>query len=119
MMVCDFSNLKGKTFVDVVVSDDNEEVLFVVSDNEKYKLFHSQNCCESVTIESIVGDVKDLIGAEILIADEATSGNANEVYDADEMWTFYKLATVKGYVDIRWYGSSNGYYSIEVSFARV
>ena len=123
--LCEVTVLKGKT-LSSVSTDGNEEILFEIVDGDIYKMFHSQDCCESVYIESIVGDLEDLVGEEILIA-EANQNlfdilkNAGKEEDSDEShtWTFYKFATRKGYVDVRWYGSSNGYYSEEVNFVKV
>ena len=115
-----FENLKGKVLKEVTVED--HLIRFVTVDGDVYKLFHYQDCCESVYVESVVGDVEDLIGEPILVAEEATSNDNPEGFKADYQesftWTFYKLATRKGYVDIRWYGESNGYYSESVSFEK-
>jgi len=120
----EFSSLLGKTLVKIEVNNDKDHITFTDSDGQKYVMYHDQDCCETVYIESIVGDVNDLLGMPLLLAEEAESDESLsdavvEYRDDSETWTFYKLATVKGYVDIRWYGSSNGYYSESVTFHAV
>ena len=115
-------DLIGKTMISVENHDD-EEIVFTTTTGEVYKLYHDQDCCESVTVESIVGDLSDLVGEPILLAEEASSeenpeGITREYQDDSFTWTFYKFATRKGYVDIRWYGESNGYYSESVNFTQ-
>lgn len=101
----------GKVFSKVEQSGD--EIIFHLADGTGgYCMYHSQDCCESVYIESIAGDLSDLEDEPITFADESTSDDAEAECG---MWTFYKFATRKGWVDIRWYGSSNGYYSVGVS----
>ena len=117
----ELSELIGKTLVSVT-NKDNEEIVFVAADGSEYRLYHSQSCCESVTVEDIIGDLDDLVGAPIVMAEAVTShDNPEDVtkeYQDSFTWTFYKFATLKGYVTIRWYGESNGYYGEEVSFVR-
>ena len=114
-----FDDLTGKTLVSVTVNEAEDEIRFVTDEGRTYLMYHEQDCCESVQVESIVGDLQCLIGSPILMAEEATSGERQpgQVEPDSFTWTFYKLATIKGYVDIRWIGESNGYYSEDVSFA--
>lgn len=119
---CDFGTLVGLTLKEVDVT--NETITFLTTNNRKFVMDHSQSCCESVEVESVVGDWNDLIGRPILLAEQSTSdktpeGFTHEYEPESQTWTFYKLATIKGYVDIRWFGSSNGYYSESVDFCEV
>ena len=116
-----FEDLKGMTFASVVKveGDDGDKLVFTTDTGDVYEQYHSQDCCESVYIESIVGDLQDLVGSEILLAEETISeSDQNEDLYGSTTWSFYKLATIKGYVDIRWCGSSNGYYSETVSLVK-
>ena len=117
-----FENLRGKVLTKVTgLEKDSDVVTFEAEDGSVYEMYHEQDCCESVSIEDVCGDVDDLIGSEILLAEEVVSDEWPEGVEKSEWvdsftWTFYKLATRKGFVDIRWYGESNGYYSESVDF---
>ena len=117
----DFEELKGKVVTKVEGAEGNSHLNFYTNDGHKYSMYHEQNCCESVYVESIVGDLEDLVGEEILVAEESSgdtpADSKAEPYES-YTWTFYKLASRKGYVDIRWLGESNGYYSESVSFVK-
>lgn len=114
----EFKELLGKTLVEVTGVVDGDRMTFKTDEGKEYVLYHSQDCCESVSINDINGDLSDLIGSPITMADE--SSNSEEPrpseYSDSFTWTFYKLATIKGFVDIRWLGESNGFYSEGVYF---
>jgi hypothetical protein len=114
---CNVDVLKGKTLASLV--DEGNELVFKTTDGETYRMYHEQDCCESVVLEDVVGDLEDLVGSEILVAEEV-EGESPADFEAYESytWTFYKFATRKGYVDLRWLGQSNGYYSEGVSFIK-
>jgi hypothetical protein len=115
--------LKGKTLTEIIGDDDSDELIFVCDDGNQYKMYHEQDCCENVSIDDIIGDLKDLIGVPLLMAEEVDNnyeddGDKPAGYDS-WTWTFYKFATIKGYVTIKWYGESNGYYSESVDWAKL
>lgn len=104
--------LKDKIW-DKVYQGENE----IIFENNEYsaKLYHAQDCCEYVYIEDVCGDLNDLVGNPILIAEERSDSFSPE-YGESGTWTFYVFATIKGHVTIRWLGTSNGYYSESVNF---
>ena len=113
--------LVGKTMAKVYKQDAyRDELVFETVDGRTFKFYNQQDCCEDVVIDDIVGDLNDLVGSPILLAEESVSDSeySDEWYES-VTWTFYRFATIKGYVDVKWYGSSNGYYSESVDFAEV
>ena len=113
-------DMRGKVFTRVTGSIGGDALVFENA-TERFVFFHYQDCCESVDINDITGDLEDLCGEPLLIAEEVsgeTPVDFEEEYHESVTWTFYKFATRKGYVDVRWLGESNGYYSESVSLGR-
>ena len=108
------AQMLGKTFVQVSGAVGNFDLLFETANGERFMFSHQQDCCERVDINDIVGDLQDLVGEPLLLAEEVqgeTPVDFNEREYESVTWTFYKFATRKGYVDVRWLGESNGYYT--------
>ncbi len=89
------------------------EIIFHTQGGKTFRMYHDQDCCEAVYVEDIAGDLSDLIGAPLVRAEERTQDDP-DAYESG-VWTFYEFATIKGSVTIRWYGSSDGYYSVSVA----
>jgi len=122
--VVKFEELVGKTLIKVESVED-DEIIFITEDEIKYRMVHKSECCETVWIDDICGNLNDLVGSPILKASEDTNKDKhpkgieaprnipigeNSEYTGFT-WTFYNIATSKGHVTIRWYGTSNGCYS--------
>lgn len=117
------NELEGKTLKSITGKVGDDEIIFETEDGKKYRMYHPQDCCESVSVEDICGNLDNLIGTPILKATEDESDQNPEGVKPEGQdsftWTFYNFSTVKGDVTIRWYGESNGYYSESVDFEKI
>ncbi len=121
--------LIGKTLENVVKNSSGainynfDEIIFTTNDGKTYKLYHDYDYGENVYVDDICGNLDDLTNSPILQAEENSNSEnppgITKEYQDSFTWTFYRFATAKGFVVIRWYGESNGYYSERVDFAEV
>jgi len=121
----DIDQLIGETLIKVEGEVSYEQMIFTCASGKRFRMWHDVSCCESVTVEDICGNISDLIGVPILYAEESTSDKNPEGVEVPEhqqesfTWTFYRIGTIKGDVNIRWYGESNGCYSEQVEFEEI
>lgn len=104
--------LLGKIIKGIKIYDFDTEISFCLEDGSLFNFYHSQECCEMVFIKSIDGDLENLLNKPLVMA-ECVIETQYEEFNSST-WTFYKFATINGYVTIAWEGTSNGYYSEEV-----
>jgi hypothetical protein len=109
--------IKGQTPVEINgMKEGSEKVEIITAEGGKLTIVYEHDCCAGCEIVQVDGDPMDLLGAPLLMCEE--DGNVGEQESKDKeypdesfTWTFVKFASVHGYVTLRWYGSSNGYYS--------
>jgi hypothetical protein len=97
MTKASLAELIGKTCSNVE-NIGSTEIRFTLTTGEQYSLSHDQECCERVFVEDVVGDLSDLVGSPILMSEVVSSETDTNKEHA--VWTFYKFATRKGYVDM-------------------
>jgi hypothetical protein len=107
--------LVGEVLTYIDIADD--EIMLTTESGRKFKIYHYQDCCESVYIEGTDGDFRELIGKPIIEAThEAESGDSDYGSCTKTKLTFkVNDATVIS----RWIGESNGYYSEGVSIEEI
>jgi hypothetical protein len=103
-------DLVGKTIAEARV--DPEDIWITFDDGTQYRQYHEQSCCENVRVEDVNPSIDTLVGG--VLHSIVVETNEDENNKASHTWTFYKVHTSKGSVDIRWLGESNGYYSERV-----
>lgn len=106
-------SMVGKTLAEVQnCKEESEDMLLIATDGTKLRFRHYADCCEHVRIQDVAGDVNDLVGTPLTMCEAVSSDEPEGIVCEDDShtWTFFKFATAKGYVTVRWLGESNGYY---------
>ena len=110
-----FKTLEGKTITRIIgCFKYSEEIIIYTTDGSMYRMRFS-NTRSDIKVEDVIGELSDVIDSPILRAEERSS-NILEKNSGIEQWTFYTISSIKGSIDIRWHGASNGYYSTNVKF---
>ena len=106
------------------VSETPDLLKFECADGDCFEFYHMQDCCGTVEIHSIIGNLQGLVGQTIRSVVEDISrvwplDVAEPVWKDSYTWTTHTFVTVRGdVVTVRWLGESNGYYCENVYFQR-
>jgi hypothetical protein len=123
MSDANFFELKGQIVKEIIGLEKNSPEVHIVTNQTTYKLYHEQDCCESVFVENVIGDEKDILNEEIIFAEEDTGANDPDWYGDNyndcHTWTKYVLKTKNASLEFWFLGESNGYYNENVSIEKI
>jgi len=117
------TDMIGETLTHIDIDAGKNEILLTTNRGVRIKIYHAQDCCESVVIHDTQGNWHDLVGKVIIEAGLAEDCKSPPPKDAEYVeshtWTTIKLSVDDATVISRWFGESNGYYSESVSIENV
>ncbi len=118
-MDVDQLDLVNETLTHIDVAKD--EVLLTTKSGRQIRLYHSQDCGESVLLEDIEGNIFSLIGATLRQCETQIEKNQPPEPKWQSSWTRTKFifSTDSDTVILKWIGESNGYYSESVDIQEV
>lgn len=111
-----FGDLVGKRILGITGLREGSEEIQIHTDVGIYRLYHDSECSESVEVAQVDGDPADVIGQIVVVAEVRETDMEDSLMDCAR-WTFYTIRAVRGDLDFRWFGASNGYYSVDVNVA--
>ena len=95
-------------------------ILIIRAGGYRFGMYHDQDCCESVDLIDGLDDLLSIVGTKIVSARKETNSDLpvpdGEYEDTSYTWTFYIIQGEHSSATLRWFGSSNGYYSESVTF---
>lgn len=111
--------LIGKKIVGIYVNGDQERLTFVHPDGNTSTYLTYEDCCSETWFADITG-VNVLLGAQVLDVSEVPLEEVDDGRSRQEFDAFYgvKLRTDKGYADIVYRNSSNGYYGGSIDYVK-
>lgn len=113
-----FHELVGKT-ITKISGVDTDRWTFKLSTGERFLLMHIQDCCESVRHERTIGNIENIIGVPIILAEEDSKEPewfTEKFIEDSHTFTAFYFETEKGRVEIWFLGESNGYYGESFEF---
>lgn len=118
-----FFELKGQTLLAIELYGPDE--CEITTDKNKYRLIHHQDCCESVSLEKQIGEISNLIGEKITLAEEEYVNDDPDWYEKPEYredsftWSNYYLEAGGHRLELYFLGESNGYYCETMEFEKL
>ena len=108
-------NLIGATILSATTHY-NDNLLYIKTDKGTMRFYHAQQWSEQVWLEDGLEDLEKMIGEKVLHAEVIKNYDEVPLDEDDDSytWTYYKISTLNHDCTLRFYGTSNGYYSEDV-----